>query len=53
MIAVYVDDLVLSSNLPSVVTDLKASFASRFNITDLGPLDQIILGIKVSNPGPS
>mmetsp|Transcript_39853 Transcript_39853/g.68759 ORF Transcript_39853/g.68759 Transcript_39853/m.68759 type:complete len:92 (-) Transcript_39853:412-687(-) len=42
MIAVYVDDLVLRSNLPSVITDLKASFASKFKITDLGPLDQIL-----------
>mmetsp|Transcript_16335 Transcript_16335/g.25244 ORF Transcript_16335/g.25244 Transcript_16335/m.25244 type:complete len:223 (+) Transcript_16335:475-1143(+) len=47
IIAVYVDDLVLSSNIPSVVTSLKTSFASRFNITDLGPLDSI-LGIKVT-----
>ncbi|CAM9757863.1 unnamed protein product, partial [Heterosigma akashiwo] len=47
MIAVYVDDLVLSSNIPSVVSNLKTSFASRFSITDLGPLDSI-LGIKVT-----
>ncbi|CAM9876141.1 unnamed protein product [Heterosigma akashiwo] len=47
MIAVYVDDLVLSSNIPSVVRSLKTSFVSRFNITDLGPLDSI-LGIKVT-----
>ncbi|CAN0124127.1 unnamed protein product, partial [Heterosigma akashiwo] len=47
MIAVYVDDLVLSSNIPSVVSSLKTSFALRFNITDLGPLDSI-LGIKVT-----
>ncbi|CAN0097576.1 unnamed protein product [Heterosigma akashiwo] len=47
MIAVYVDDLVLSSNIPSVVSNLKTSFVSRFNITDLGPLTSI-LGIKVS-----
>ncbi|CAM9755194.1 unnamed protein product, partial [Heterosigma akashiwo] len=47
MIAVYVDDLVLISNHPSVITDLKASFASQFKITDLGPLNQI-LGIKVT-----
>ncbi|CAM9711052.1 unnamed protein product [Heterosigma akashiwo] len=47
MVAVYVDDLVLSSNLPSVITDLKASFACKFQITDLGPLNQI-LGIKVT-----
>ncbi|CAM9218838.1 unnamed protein product, partial [Heterosigma akashiwo] len=47
MVTVYVDDLVLSSNLPSVITGLKASFASKFQITDLGPLNQI-LGIKVT-----
>ncbi|CAN0125336.1 unnamed protein product [Heterosigma akashiwo] len=47
MVAVYVDDLVLSSNHPSVITDLKASFAFKFKITDLGPLNQI-LGIKVT-----
>ncbi|CAM9192126.1 unnamed protein product, partial [Heterosigma akashiwo] len=47
MIAVYVDDLVLSSNIPSVVNSLKTSFASRFSITDVGPLDSI-LGIKVT-----
>ncbi|CAN0029700.1 unnamed protein product, partial [Heterosigma akashiwo] len=47
MVAVYVDDLVISSSNPSVITDLKASFASRFKITDLGPLNQI-LGIKVT-----
>ncbi|CAM9588974.1 unnamed protein product, partial [Heterosigma akashiwo] len=47
MIAVYVDDLVLSSKIPSVVRNLKTSFASRFSITDLGPLDSI-LGIKVT-----
>ena len=52
MIAVYVDDLVLSSNIPSVISSLKTSFASRFNITDLGPLDSI-LGIKVSDSGAS
>ncbi|CAM9463753.1 unnamed protein product, partial [Heterosigma akashiwo] len=47
MVAVYVDDLVLSSNIPSVVSSLKSSFVSRFSITDLGPLTSI-LGIKVS-----
>ncbi|CAN0081146.1 unnamed protein product [Heterosigma akashiwo] len=47
MVAVYVDDLVIRSSHPCIVTDLKASFASRFKITDLGPLDQI-LGIKVT-----
>ena len=30
-----------------MITDLKASFASRFKITDLGPLNKI-LGIKVT-----
>ncbi|CAN0000768.1 unnamed protein product, partial [Heterosigma akashiwo] len=47
MIAVYVDDLFTSSNHPSVITDLKVSFAFWFKITDLGPLNQI-LGIKVT-----
>ncbi|CAN0114807.1 unnamed protein product [Heterosigma akashiwo] len=47
MVAVYVDDLVISSSHASVVTDLKASFGSRFKIPDLGPLNQI-LGIKVT-----
>ncbi|CAM9928174.1 unnamed protein product, partial [Heterosigma akashiwo] len=47
MVAVYVDDLVISSSHPSVITDLKASFASKFRIIDLGPLNQI-LGIKVT-----
>ena len=46
MIAVYVDDLVISSSNPSIVCDLKLSFASPFKITDLGPLNQI-MGIKV------
>ena len=36
MVAVYVDDLVISSSHPSIVSDLKSSFASRFKITDLG-----------------
>ncbi|CAN0087123.1 unnamed protein product, partial [Heterosigma akashiwo] len=47
MVAVYVDDLVISSSHPSAITDLKASFASRLKITDLDPLNQI-LGIKVT-----
>ncbi|CAM9825973.1 unnamed protein product, partial [Heterosigma akashiwo] len=47
-IAVYVDDLVISGSDPSIVQDLKKlSFASRFKITDLGSLSQI-LGIKVT-----
>ena len=48
MVAVYVVNLVLSSNHPSAITDLKASFASKFKITDLGPLNNQILGIKVT-----
>ncbi|CAM9797774.1 unnamed protein product [Heterosigma akashiwo] len=47
MIAVCVGNLVIiSSSDPSIVRDLKLSFASRFEITDLGSLTQI-LGIKV------
>ena len=47
MIAVYVDDLVVSGSHPSTVQDLKLSFASQFKSTDLGSLSQI-LGIKVT-----
>ena len=46
MVAVSVDDLEISSSDPSIVRDLKLSFASRFKITDFGSLTQI-LGIKV------
>ncbi|CAM9718555.1 unnamed protein product, partial [Heterosigma akashiwo] len=47
MIAIYVDDLVISGSHPSIIRDLKLSFVSRFKITYLGSLSQI-LGIKVT-----
>ncbi|CAM9956869.1 unnamed protein product [Heterosigma akashiwo] len=47
MVAVYVDDLVISSSTPAMVSDFKRSLASKYDLTDLGELSQI-LGIKVT-----
>ncbi|CAM9267722.1 unnamed protein product, partial [Heterosigma akashiwo] len=46
MIAVYVDDLVVSGSSPALVSDFKQSLASKYDLTDQGELTQI-LGIKV------
>ncbi|CAM9790183.1 unnamed protein product [Heterosigma akashiwo] len=45
MVTVYVDDLVISGSTPAMVSDFKRSLASRYDLTDLGELSQI-LGIK-------
>ncbi|CAM9912552.1 unnamed protein product, partial [Heterosigma akashiwo] len=47
MVAVYVDDLVISGSTPAMVSDLKCSLASKYDLTDLWELSQI-LGIKVT-----
>ncbi|CAM9725201.1 unnamed protein product [Heterosigma akashiwo] len=47
MVAVYVDDLVISGSTPAMVSDFKRSLASKYDLTDLGELSQI-LGIKVT-----
>ncbi|CAM9425020.1 unnamed protein product, partial [Heterosigma akashiwo] len=47
MVAVYVDDLVISGSTLAMVSDFKRSLASKYNLTDLGELSQI-LGIKVT-----
>ncbi|CAM9587988.1 unnamed protein product, partial [Heterosigma akashiwo] len=46
MVAVYVDDLVVSGSSPALVSDFKQSLASKYDLTDQGELTQI-LGIKV------
>ncbi|CAM9810004.1 unnamed protein product [Heterosigma akashiwo] len=46
MVAVYVDDLVISGSSPALVSDFKQSLASKYDLTDQGELTQI-LGIKV------
>ena len=46
MVAVYVDDLVISGSSSVLVSDFKQSFASNYDLTDQGELTQI-LGIKV------
>ena len=47
MVAVYVDDLVISGSSSAMVSDFKRSLASKYDLTDLGELTQI-LGIKVT-----
>ncbi|CAN0129661.1 unnamed protein product [Heterosigma akashiwo] len=47
MVAVYVNDLVISGSTPVMVYDFKRSLASKYDLTDLGELSQI-LGIKVT-----
>ncbi|CAM9941394.1 unnamed protein product, partial [Heterosigma akashiwo] len=47
MVAVYVDDLVISGSSSAMVSDFKRSLASKYDLTDLGGLTQI-LGIKVT-----
>ncbi|CAM9224442.1 unnamed protein product [Heterosigma akashiwo] len=46
MVAVYVDDLVISGSSQAIVSEFKQSLASKYNLTDQGELTQI-LGIKV------
>ncbi|CAN0086922.1 unnamed protein product, partial [Heterosigma akashiwo] len=46
MVAVYVDDLVISGSSSVLVSDFKQSLTSKYDLTDLGELTQI-LGIKV------
>ncbi|CAM9882426.1 unnamed protein product, partial [Heterosigma akashiwo] len=46
MVAVYVDDLVISGSSSVLVSDFKRSLASKYDLTDQGELTQI-LGIKV------
>ncbi|CAM9355323.1 unnamed protein product, partial [Heterosigma akashiwo] len=46
MVAVYIDDLVVSGSSPALVSDFKQSLASKYDLTDQGELTQI-LGIKV------
>ncbi|CAM9591863.1 unnamed protein product, partial [Heterosigma akashiwo] len=45
MVAVYVDDLVIGGSTSAMVSDFKRSLASKYDLTDLGELSQI-LGIK-------
>ena len=47
MVAVYVDDLVISGSFSAMVSDFKRFLASKYDLTDLGELTQI-LGIKVT-----
>ncbi|CAM9775194.1 unnamed protein product [Heterosigma akashiwo] len=47
MVAVYLDDLVISGSSSAMVSDFKRSLASKYDLTDLGELSQI-LGIKVT-----
>ncbi|CAM9748748.1 unnamed protein product, partial [Heterosigma akashiwo] len=47
MVAVYVDDLVISGSTPAMVSDFKQSLASKYDLTDMGELSQI-LGIKIT-----
>ncbi|CAM9386001.1 unnamed protein product, partial [Heterosigma akashiwo] len=46
MVAVYVDNLVISGSSSAMVSEFKRSLASKYDLTDLGELTQI-LGIKV------
>ncbi|CAM9743044.1 unnamed protein product, partial [Heterosigma akashiwo] len=46
MVAVYVDDRVISGSSSVLVLDFKQSLASKYDLTDQGELTQI-LGIKV------
>ncbi|CAM9693554.1 unnamed protein product [Heterosigma akashiwo] len=46
MVAVYVDDLVVSGSSPALVSGFKQSLASKYDLTDQGELTQI-LSIKV------
>ncbi|CAM9902305.1 unnamed protein product [Heterosigma akashiwo] len=46
MVAVYVDDLVISGSSSALVSDFKHSLASKYELTDQGELTQI-LGIKI------
>ena len=50
MVAVYVDDLVVSGSSLALVSDFKQSLASKYDLTDQGELNQI-LGIKVGRSG--
>jgi len=48
MAAVYVDDLVISGSSSSMVSDFKRSLASKYDLTDLRELSQILGIIKVT-----
>ncbi|CAN0048367.1 unnamed protein product, partial [Heterosigma akashiwo] len=47
MVAVCIDDLVISGRTSAMVSNFKRSLASKYDLTDLGELSQI-LGIKVT-----
>uniref|UniRef100_A0A2N9E5R8 Integrase catalytic domain-containing protein n=1 Tax=Fagus sylvatica TaxID=28930 RepID=A0A2N9E5R8_FAGSY len=42
----YVDDIILTGNAPTAITDLIANLASAFELKDLGPL-KFFLGLQI------
>ncbi|VVT58424.1 uncharacterized protein SAPINGB_P006201 [Magnusiomyces paraingens] len=46
IIALYVDDLLISGNSPEVIAKTKSSLSSMFKMKDLGPVEQF-LGMRV------
>ncbi|KAF7371927.1 polyprotein [Mycena venus] len=47
IVAVHVDDMTLFAHTNGELTQLKGELASQFNVTDLGPLTQI-LGMEIT-----
>jgi len=52
MIALYVDDLVISGSTLAVVQDIKSQLNARYSMSDLGEVGQI-LGCEVKRDGPT
>ncbi|WOH11771.1 hypothetical protein DCAR_0831263 [Daucus carota subsp. sativus] len=46
-VLVYVDDILITGNSPSLISQIKAYLATQFQIKDLGPL-KYFLGIEVA-----
>jgi len=51
MIALYVDDLVISGSTIDIVQDIKSQLSARYSMSDLGEVGQI-LGCEVKRDGP-
>ena len=49
VLIVYVDDMVVIENYPSVITTLQRQLATEFELKDLGNL-KYFLGIEVTRP---
>jgi len=52
MIALYVDDLVISGSTLDIVQEIKARLSERYSMSDLGEVGQI-LGCEVKREGPT